>query len=130
MKKLLLVSICVSLITGCNENKSPKEVVTEFLKSLDNFELEKANSFLQQNEENRVALNNIKKFEERLTDEQKRTMLAKAKNRVYVVTEKEVSDSSALVIASNDQGSHTVVISFELIKDKGKWIIKSFKDSY
>ncbi len=126
MKTFLLTLSCFLILLSCNNTNSPKSTVYEYLVAIDNFEFEKANSLLLQNEENVAAFNNIKNFTNGFSETKKQESIAKSKNRMYNIIEKEVSESEALIIATNNEGSFTSVITFKLVKQKGNWFIKSF----
>ena len=127
MKQLFLLFSGILLLIGCNDTKTPKNTVSEYLQAIDNFEFEKATALLLKNPENQKALDNIKRYATSLSETKKQELIAKAKNRIYNIIEKESSENKALIIATNNEGSFTSVITFELIKDEGKWLIKNFK---
>jgi hypothetical protein len=115
------------LMLRCLDTKSPKDTVIEYLQAIENLEFEKANALLLANPENKIAMDNIKGYVTSLSDTKKKALVSKAKGRIYNIIEKESSENAALIIATNNEEVFTSVITFELVKDKGKWLIKNFK---
>src|SRR6478736_7815638 len=127
MKQLFLILSSILITVGCHVTKTPKTIVSEYLQAIDNFEFEKANVLLAVNPENKVAMDNIKSYAISLSEMKKKELLSKAKGRTYNIIKKESSENVALIIATNNDGPFTSVITFQLVKDNGKWLIKNFK---
>ena len=127
MKTLLILLFSILQITGCAVADNPKNVVSQYLKAIDNFQFDKAKSLLIKDPENLKAFDNIRTFSESFNETKKRESILRAKNRVYNIIDKETTKDTALIIATNNEGSFTALITFEMIKQNGKWLIKSFK---
>jgi hypothetical protein len=129
MKQLFLMLLSILILAGCDDTKTPKDTVREYLQAIDNFEFEKANALLLANPENKIAMDNMKRYATTLSEAKKKELFSKAKGRIYNILEKESSENEALVIATNNEGAYTVAIAFELVKDKEKWLIKKINDA-
>ncbi len=127
MKYFFSILTILMALAGCNAGQEPKDIVSTYLKAIDSFDFEKANSLLQQNAENRSALEEIKKYSNTLSESQKQALLSKGKNRIYNIIDKGSTETTASIIATNNEGNFTSVISFELVKENGQWFIKTFK---
>jgi len=127
MKQFFLILSNILILVGCHDTKTPKKIVSEYLQAIDNFEFEKANALLVMNPENKIAMDNVKSYAISLSETEKKELISKARGRIYNIIEKESSENEALIIATNNDGSFTSVITFEMVKDNGKWLIKNFK---
>ncbi len=115
---------------SCNNNNlaTPANTVQAYLTAIDNFEFEKADALLLKTPENKAALDQVKKFASAFDESKKHAYLIKVQTRQYHIIGKEVTADKAEVIATNNEGTFTVVVTFELVKDSGKWLIKSYSN--
>ena len=127
MKQLFLILSSIFILVGCHDTETPKKIVSEYLQAIDNFEFEKANALLVVNPENKIAMDNIKSYTTSLSETGKKESINKAKGRIYNIIEKESSENEALIIVTNNDGPFVSAITFKLVKDNGKWLIKNFK---
>src|SRR5689334_17280520 len=122
---LLLIFSILSL-SSCKNSSGPKQAAKEYLAAIDNFDYEKAKQFIIPDENNTTTLRNIKNWSDKMTTIEKDNYTADKK--VYNFIEEDVTDNSAKVIATNNQGQFTVVIEFEMAKKDGKWLIEKIVD--
>ncbi|SHG22447.1 hypothetical protein [Flavobacterium defluvii] len=102
-------------------SKTPKEVVTAYLAATNRFDFKAAKEFVITNKENLMALEDLKKMEKSIPDDQKARFLDKEKDAVYF--EKEITDSTAQIVVSPKDIA--MPIEFNLKKVKQKWLIES-----
>lgn len=124
---LILFVLSFVLFTSCKTEYQPKEVVEKFLYSVDHFKYDDAEKLLVKNSENLTAIENIKKFSENKTELEKQNYLNDKK--IYRFEENDKTDSTATIIAINNQDLFTIYVEFNLIKKKGKWLINKFESS-
>jgi hypothetical protein len=124
MKYLFL--FCITILTiSCGAQKSPKDVVKEFLSAVDNYDLVKAQKMLISNGNNRKALENIKKFSDGITPSEKANYINNKKRYNYI--EDKTTTTAATIIATNNQGAmYVVAIEFHLKKVDNQWLIDNF----
>lgn len=127
MKTVFLLAMAIFVLNSCNQTKTPKAIVSDYLSAIDNFDFDKAKTLLVPNAENTAALNGIQNYAAGLSEDAKKEQLEMAKKRVYYIIEKEVQENKALIIATVNEGSFTSVVTFELTKENGKWLIEKFK---
>ena len=126
MKHLYILLVCCPLLFMCYDaQKIPIGVVKEYLIAVDNLEFQEAEKFLIPNEENRMAIENMKKFRDNMASSEQEAY--KSKIKIYDFKEGEVSEEKAIVFATNNQGGYLLVVEFELVKKEGKWFIDRFR---
>jgi len=129
MKNLLLtLSIVCCLSVACKESSSPKEVAKEFLEAIDNANFDKAKHNIILNDENTKAIANIEKFYSQMTKDEKRQYINKTKE--YNFIEQGITDTTATIVATNNQGMATIAVEFNLKKQNSRWLIERFTSRY
>lgn len=123
MKYLILFCFTL-LVTNCDAQTSPLNVVKEYLSAIDSFDYVKAKKLLILNDNNLKSLQNIKKASDSMTPSKRAKDLNNKK--VYHFTEEKVSDETAKIIATNNQGDFTVTIVFNMKKVGNKWLINDY----
>jgi hypothetical protein len=107
------------IVFSCGSN-SPEGTVKQFLKSIDNFEHDKAGECITANY--RESLDNIKKATAGLSESKKQEYKKMAKP--YNVLLKEKTDSTASVFVGLDSdGGMPMRMMFFLKKVNGEWLI-------
>lgn len=125
MKYILLLTYFILLTTSCNTQKSPKNVVQEYIFAIDNLNYEKAKNNLILTDENSKSLDNMKKISDKMSESEKAQYINKKK--IYNFIEKEILSTTAKIIVTNNQSDYTITFEFNLKKIKNKWLIDSYK---
>ncbi|KRD10089.1 hypothetical protein ASE21_10225 [Flavobacterium sp. Root901] len=102
--------------------KSPKETVEAYLAAVNRFDFKTAKEFVILNPKNLATLEDLKKMEKSIPDDQKSRFLNKEKDAVYY--EKEITDSTARIFVTPNQDI-VLPIEFNLKKVNEKWLIES-----
>jgi len=128
MKYLLgILTITTALILSSCGSDSPEGTVKQFLRSVDNFEHDKAATCITSNY--RESLDNIKKATADLSESKKQEYKNTAKP--YNILLKEKADSTASVFVSLDgDGGEPLRMMFFLKKRDGKWLIDKSEDQF
>lgn len=127
MRHFFSFLIIMTLFVNCKsyeETKSPKEIVEAYLAATNRFDDEAAKDFLIPNKENLMHLETLKKMKKSLPDKRKSSFLNKEKDAVY--TEKEITDSTAIIIVSPKEVA--MPFEFKLKKEKDSWLIQSITE--
>jgi len=122
-KILAIIIACFAL--SCR-NDSPEGTVKQFLKSVDNFELDKAEACVTDGY--RESLDNMKKaiagWSESKREEYKKVP------KPYNILLKEKTDSTASVFVSADADGMPMRTMFLLKKRNGKWLIDATEEQF
>ena len=129
MKLINLLVFCLTFmsLTSCSSKRQPKEIAEKYLTAVDNFDYENAKQLVIPNAENLKSIDNIKNFGEKLTEPEREKY--KSNKKVYNYVEKDITNNSAKVIATSNQGNYPVIIEFELVKKDDDWLIEKFKSN-
>lgn len=125
--KLLIICFVLPTITSCSSNNQPKNIVENYLKTIDSFNFKKAEELIVPNSENLKMIEHIKTFSNKMTEAERENYINTKK--VYSYKETDVTDNSAKVIVTNTQENFPVYVEFYLIKEKDKWLIDKIESN-
>ncbi|GAA3769486.1 hypothetical protein [Flavobacterium ginsengiterrae] len=127
MKHFFSFLIILTFLGSCKSPKetlSPKETVEAYLAATNRFDSDAAKELLILNNQNLMVLETLKKMEKSIPDNRKAEFLNKEKNAVY--TEKEITQSTAVIIVSSQEIA--MPFEFSLKKTNNIWLIQSITE--
>lgn len=124
---LRILTIATAVIMFSCGDDSPEGTVKQFLKNVDNFEHDKAETCIT--DQYRESLDNIKKASAGWSESKKETYKKVAK--AYNILLKEKTDSTASVFVSLDTDDGMPMRTMFLLKKRnGKWLIDKSEDQF
>ena len=124
---LRILTIATAFIMFSCGKDSPEGTVKQFLKNIDNFELDKAEACIT--EHYRESFDNVKEVSASWSESKKETYKKVAKP--YYILLKEKTDSTASVFVGLDtDGGMPMRTMFFLKKRNGKWLIDKSEEQF